>query len=122
MRASRSGVASAATSHEQPPPPVGRPKIPSGLPPTPLPLLTDPVEPEVDDVGIPPPPLLLLVEVPTLMHWPSWQAWPIGQTTPVHGQLPHLPVSESQHLPPVHRGIAHRSWTQVGGIWPVSQT
>lgn len=94
------------------------PRVPPAPPdPVPVDVLVAPVDPVlvVDDVE---PPAPVLVEVVTLLaaHSPvAWsQAWPSGQMTPAHGQLPHAPVTGSQQEPLVHVVGVHRFGTHVG--------
>ncbi len=117
------------TSHEQPPPPVARPKTPREPPPPPPPAPVDvdvePVAPVlvVADVDPPAPLLLLVLVCTTAAHSPvaAAHAWPSGQRTPAHGQLPHAPVTGSQQEPSAHDVGVQRLGTHAGGAFVRSQ-
>ena len=101
--------------------------MPRAPPVPPVPVL--PVLPVVVVAPVSPPPpveTLLLPPLPVPIiatpHWPSLHTCPFGQTTPAHGQLPHAPVTGSQHEPLVQGLGAHLLAPHVGGAPEVSQT
>lgn len=101
------------------------PRVPPAPPdPVPVDVVLAPVAPvlEVADVE-PPAPVLVELVVMLTAHSPvAWtQAWPSGQTTPAHGQLPHAPVTGSQQEPLVHDVGVHRFGTHVGVACALSQ-
>src|SRR5262245_8678892 len=107
------------TSQPQPPPPVARPQTPLAPPAPPAPLVLELVAEPLLLLALAVAEALLLEPMTQL---PFWHIWPIGQTTPAQGSLPHPPVTGSQTEPSVHGLGMHLSITQVGGICEVSQT
>ena len=57
---------------------------------------------ELVELAPPPPPV-----PPWSTHSPSAHCWPLGQSTPSQGQLPHWPVAGSQQEPSVQGADVH---------------
>lgn len=92
--------------------------------------VVDPVVPVLVVADVEPPaPVLVVVLCVTVAHSPvaGTQAWPSGQATPAHGQLPHAPVTGLQQEPLVHDVDEQRFGTHAGGdcvrsqAWSVAQ-